>query len=311
MPGRRGSVRSAREAVRAWIVTARPSNLPTVWSNVLAGALLGGGDAIFTGLPVMLLAGTMFYTGGMVLNDLADRRIDLLRGTPRPLAQGLIGVRSAGIVAALLLAGGAALPVLADVRSWLLSAVLLVAIIAYDLLNKRVSASILLMGVCRGVLVMLAAQTCGGDPLAVAVLALAAAVTIATVLITIVARDEHLQRPTPRARAGVVIGFVPVLLFVPLGAGEADPGSSLMTPGLVIALIWALCAALLGLRSAAHLLRPPIAPRRAVMGWLAGLPCIDAVALALGGSLMLWWMSGIPIVLSIATMAAHRRISGT
>lgn len=54
----------------------RVSNLPTVWTNVLAGACLAG---LHTDLPQLLwvmLAITLFYTGGMYLNDAFDADID-------------------------------------------------------------------------------------------------------------------------------------------------------------------------------------------------------------------------------------------
>jgi hypothetical protein len=47
----------------------RVSNLPTVWTNVLAGAVLSGGDWRNWRLGLMLVAMSSFYVGGMYLND--------------------------------------------------------------------------------------------------------------------------------------------------------------------------------------------------------------------------------------------------
>ena len=64
----------ARTALRL----GRVSNLPTVWTNVLAAAALSGalagshGDAGAGALGGLLLAMSLFYVGGMFLNDAFD-----------------------------------------------------------------------------------------------------------------------------------------------------------------------------------------------------------------------------------------------
>lgn len=42
----------------------RISNLPTVWTNVLVGALLAGGSLADARLPLLMLALSLFYVGG-------------------------------------------------------------------------------------------------------------------------------------------------------------------------------------------------------------------------------------------------------
>ena len=54
----------------------RVSNLPTVWTNVLAGTALAGGDWNGRRSALVLLAMSLFYVGGMYLNDYFDRAID-------------------------------------------------------------------------------------------------------------------------------------------------------------------------------------------------------------------------------------------
>jgi len=63
----------------------RVSNLPTVWTDVLAGALLSGGAWHGWRIAVVLLAMTLFYTGGMYLNDYFDRAIDTRERPERPI----------------------------------------------------------------------------------------------------------------------------------------------------------------------------------------------------------------------------------
>ena len=57
----------------------RVSNLPTVWSNVLAGVALGGGSTWDPRIIPLLFALSIFYTAGMFLNDAFDWKIDSSR----------------------------------------------------------------------------------------------------------------------------------------------------------------------------------------------------------------------------------------
>jgi len=53
----------------------RVSNLPTVWTNVAAGAVLSGMPLYPGTMAAMLLAMSLFYVGGMYLNDAFDRDV--------------------------------------------------------------------------------------------------------------------------------------------------------------------------------------------------------------------------------------------
>ena len=74
-----------RSRGRAYLLLARVSNLPTVWSNVLAG--LVAGSAIQDSnmqpatLALLLLSASAFYTGGMFLNDAFDAPFDSARAS--------------------------------------------------------------------------------------------------------------------------------------------------------------------------------------------------------------------------------------
>ena len=58
-----------RTGFTTYLKIGRVSNLPTVWTNVLAGAFLSGHAADVPTLLWVMLAITLFYTGGMYLND--------------------------------------------------------------------------------------------------------------------------------------------------------------------------------------------------------------------------------------------------
>jgi len=75
--------------LRTLLVLGRVSNLPTVWSNCLAGWWLGGGGNYWK-LPFLLLGVSLLYTGGMFLNDAFDEDFDRQRRTERPIPSGKI-----------------------------------------------------------------------------------------------------------------------------------------------------------------------------------------------------------------------------
>ena len=54
----------------------RVSNLPTVWTNVVAGAVLSGAAPRAATLVALAAALSAFYVGGMYLNDGFDRDIE-------------------------------------------------------------------------------------------------------------------------------------------------------------------------------------------------------------------------------------------
>jgi 4-hydroxybenzoate polyprenyltransferase len=68
---------------------ARISNLPTVWSNVLAASVLAGGMSA-AAIAQVMLAMSLLYTGGMFLNDAFDERIDSRERPDRPLPSGVL-----------------------------------------------------------------------------------------------------------------------------------------------------------------------------------------------------------------------------
>ena len=63
----------------------RVSNLPTVWTNVIAGATIANTAATVADIATVGLAMTAFYVGGMYLNDFFDREIDARERPGRPI----------------------------------------------------------------------------------------------------------------------------------------------------------------------------------------------------------------------------------
>src|SRR5688572_33059243 len=74
---------------RTLLVLGRVSNLPTVWSNCLAGWWLAGGGNLVK-FPLLVFGVTLLYVGGMYLNDAFDADFDRQHRKERPIPSGAI-----------------------------------------------------------------------------------------------------------------------------------------------------------------------------------------------------------------------------
>lgn len=143
---------------RAWLELARISNLPTAWTNMLAGWLLVGAQWPAAPLACLLAGGSLLYIAGMILNDIADVKWDRMHRPERPIATGQIKLPAAIAVVLVFFAGGFVLCVQgATACPWLTSA-LIAAIVFYDFLHKPWRGSVFVMGSCRTLLALVAAS---------------------------------------------------------------------------------------------------------------------------------------------------------
>jgi uncharacterized membrane protein len=174
------------------LVLGRISNLPTVWTNVLAAAVLSGADSFAANLPAVLLAMTCFYCGGMYLNDAFDRRVDAKERPERPIPSGRISASTVFVIGFVLLAAGILLLDLYGSAARHAGMALAAAIIAYDVFHKSNPLAPLVMGLCRALVYVGTAAALGAvNPL---VLIAAAAVFSHVVGLTYAARQESLDR---------------------------------------------------------------------------------------------------------------------
>lgn len=280
----------------------RVSNLPTVWTNTLAGAVLAGATAFGAQMAVMLVAFSLFYVGGMFLNDAFDAEYDARERPERPIPSGEVsrsGVFLAGYaqmaVGLLLLAwagygfgtGTGIAPVLAGVG-------LAAAITLYDAWHKGNPLSPLLMGLCR-VLVYLGAGLCVTLVLPGALWLGAGLLLCYLIGLTYVAKQENL---------GEVRNLWPLLfLAAPVlhGAWLAAQ-SAVVAPFLLLFVVWMLVA-LWFLRRRQRGDIP-----RAVVSLIAGISLLDAMLIAGAGApaLALLALTGFAV-----TLFLQRYISGT
>ena len=177
----------------------RVSNLPTVWTNMLAGIILVGGAADDPRVWPMAGAMSLFYVGGMYLNDAFDADIDAIERPERPIPSSQVsrttvfrlGFAMLALGIALLTWAGFGWPGGTGVWPPLCGLGLAIAIIAYDRHHKTNAMSPLLMGMCR-VFVYVAAGACFAFPLPAGLLVGAALLLSYLIGLTYVAKQENL-----------------------------------------------------------------------------------------------------------------------
>lgn len=135
---------------KAYLQLSRISNSPTVLSNALAGCALAAPLAWNTQLGLVTVAAFLFYTAGMILNDVCDAKIDSKERPERPIPSGVVGRREALAVVTLLMAAGVTLAAFLSRESFVASVALVGLIVLYDVWHKNNPISPLIMGLCRG-----------------------------------------------------------------------------------------------------------------------------------------------------------------
>jgi UbiA prenyltransferase family protein len=287
--------------LRVALQLGRVSNLPTVWSNVLAAIVLSGAPlrlSVFVGLALAL---SCFYVGGMYLNDAFDREIDARERPDRPLPSGRATSREVFVVGFGLLAlglGAVALvarlgPAPASVRPTLAAGAGLAALIlAYDLHHKANPLGPLVMALCRGGVYVTAALAVGG--LTRAVLQGAAVLMAYLIGLSILAREEG------RGGGGVVAWGL-ALLWVPLLIGPwRGEGWGPAVAALAFLVSTARAVSLL------TVWRRQVGPAMGVL--IAGIALVDARLIA--GRAPFGWVL-LAIGLGALTLVSQRYVRGT
>ena len=180
---------------RALLILGRVSNLPTVWSNCLAGWWLGGGGN-FWKLPFLFLGVSALYTGGMFLNDAFDAEFDRQRRPERPVPTGKISLQLVWRGGFGLLAAGILLLLFCGKIAAVAAIILALFILLYDAAHKLITASPWLMGACR-FWVYVIAGAAGANGLTGWPIFCGAALALYVVGLSYVARRESYRAPIP------------------------------------------------------------------------------------------------------------------
>ncbi len=260
---------------RVYLDLGRVSNLPTVWTNCVAGAALSGA-ALET--PVLLLlaaALSCFYTGGMFLNDAFDHRHDARTRPRRPIPSGEAGLvevyalgfgflalGQSGLYAVSVLQAGPRLESLG------MGVILGVLIVYYNYRHKTDPHSPVVMSVCRGLIYLIAASVAAGFPSGqVWIGALVLACYVAG--LTGLAAQEDLNRVNALWPALLLLAPMAFGLYAALW----DPPQPALLPLMACFLFWTLWS---GSFLTARRRNVP----RAVAGLIAGISLVDGVLIA-------------------------------
>ncbi len=280
----------------------RVSNLPTVWTNVLAGVALTGVWVAPAPQAFLALALSLFYIGGMYLNDAFDREIDARERPERPIPSGRVQATTVFATGYGLLAAG--LAALAVEIAWTrqggyaptIAAGICLAgvIIFYDARHKANPWSPLLMGLCRVLVYVTAAFAVAGH--------LGAAVAIGAVVLlsyliglTYAAKQESLAEV--RNLWPLLFLAAPFVYGIPaLTGGGAGAALYLVFLAWVGYAVWLL-------------VRPGRANfPRAVVSFIAGISLLDGLLMARAGrpDAAAWGVAGFGL-----TLLLQRYVRGT
>jgi hypothetical protein len=213
--------------MRTFLVLARVSNLPTVWSNCLAAWLLCGGRS-WVRFGLLSLGATLLYTGGMFLNDAVDEGFDRRYRPERPIPSGLVTSRTVWALSFLWLGAGWAIFLFLGTAAIVMASLLFGTIVLYDIVHKRTILAPLLMAACRFLLYLLAASVVA-QTLNPPVLWRSAALAAYIIGLSYLARGE--------STGALLARWTLALVFVPALVCLLHPASAGMNPWNVFAVV--------------------------------------------------------------------------
>lgn len=258
-----------RRELKTLLILGRVSNLPTVWSNCLAGWLLGGGGS--AGRFALLCAGaSSLYVSGMFLNDAFDAEFDRQFRKERPIPSALIAPSKVWGWGFGWLAAGLLLLSLLGRDTLACALILSGAIVLYDGIHKAITLSPIVMGLCRFQLYLVASSAAVHG---ITGLSLWSGAVLASYVVGIsyIARKES---------SGVAVRFWPIsLLVTPIVLAWIVNEGPYKLRALCLAILLA-CWILRCLRDTYW--SPTRSIGRTVAGLLAGICLIDLLAVAGG-----------------------------
>ena len=292
-----------RSRWRIYLHLGRVSNLPTVWTNSLAGIKLSGGGLDQVTLVLLLSALSLFYTGGMFLNDAFDYQWDQVSRPERPIPAKEISLRevfTAGFSMLILGEGLLALPALLqaklpnlEVMSWGL--ILGSIIIYYNYRHKKDPLSPLVMALCRAMVYLISAAAVASALIA-QVLTGAGILAAYVVGLTHVAKQESLKElKNFWPLACLLAPFIYTFVLLP----RRDVYSLIY----LLFLAWVIYAISLLLRKRGRDIGGT------AVKLIAGISLVDAVLIGTGSGQVAW--GGAALAGFLLTLVFQRYIPGT
>lgn len=275
----------------AWLQLARISNTPTVVSNAVAGAVLASAAADAGTVAVVAAAMALFYTAGMILNDVLDYDVDVRERPERPLPSGRVTRRAAIAAVVALFVAGEALLAIEGAEPFLAGLGLVALIVLYDAWHKGNALSPVLMGGCRALVYVVAALAVAAE-VALEVWAAAAVLLLYIVGLTQVAKAEggSLLAAWPLAAVLAAIGY---------WVGWVDGVWMVLLLVAFAGWVW----------RALWLVRVPRRIGQGVVSLIAGVALFDALAVASAGG----GVAAVAVCLAafLVTIALQTKIAGT
>jgi 4-hydroxybenzoate polyprenyltransferase len=257
--------------------------------------VLAGGSWQDWRVLIAVAAMSLFYVGGMYLNDYFDRAVDALERPGRPIPSARIAAPAVAAIGFALLAAGTILMASMGIAAALTGTALAAAVVAYDAFHKGNPLAPVVMGLCRALVYCGAAAVAVGS-ITVAVVLAALALLAYVAGLTYAARQEAMDRAE---------SLWPLLLLAaPIVVALPALQRGLAAAAIYLALI-AACA------YATYLLwKRPFAGAvpQAVGCLIAGISLVDAALLASVGAIA-------PAAIAVGgfalTLILQRYIAGT
>jgi hypothetical protein len=268
--------------IRTLLILGRVSNLPTVWSNCLAGWWLAGGGSRLTLLCVSI-ALTFLYVGGMFLNDAFDAGFDRNHRSTRPIPSGAISEKEVWAWGVAWVVAGLAILVWLGAATTVLALLLTGCILVYNAIHKIMVIAPVLMGGCR-FLVYLVAASVGLNGVTGESIWKGLALAVYIVGLSCLARKE--SAPVRIQYWPCIFLAAPVVVAWLIDDGSDQRAAAFFSLGLILWAVWALLQTL----GREH---PNVG--RAVSRLLAGIALVDLLAVAdfshlAAGIFLLWFL---------------------
>jgi len=249
--------------LRTLLILGRVSNLPTVWSNCLAGWLIAKGTD-WVAFAQLCLGASLLYIGGLFLNDACDVAFDRQHREERPIPAGAISSRAVWLLAATWLGLGAAVLLLVDSSLIFVTTGLLACILVYNLLHKQTGLAPIIMGGCRFMLYVVAGAA-ATHAIPKSLISSALAMSLYVVGLSYVARTESKSEP--------VNPYAVPLLLSPILVAALVGGIAVHSTILWVCFLGWVLFALYPLTT-----KRPGAAGRTVTRLLAGIVLVDMLA---------------------------------
>jgi hypothetical protein len=280
--------------LRTLLLLGRVSNLPTVWSNCLAGWILGGTGPVY-GLAWVCAGATLLYVAGMYFNDAFDATFDRQHRPERPIPSGAITLTAVWQWGFVWLCGGLACLWHLGTTPAIFATLLSATIIIYDAVHKIFAFSPILMAVCRFFLLLLAASVASAG---VTGLAVWSALVLAAYIIGLSFIAQRESTHMALRYWPVLFLLMPVVLASIVNTGPFQRAVLVL---IFVLILWIVRS----LRFAFWSAQPNIG--RAVSGLLAGIVLVDALAVVPGAP----WAAIVFVTLFVLALVFQQFVPAT